>query len=105
TRATELPDGRVLVAGGRGPSIPADEQTARSGRGIYKSGPTLADAELRDRETGAATPLPPMTVSRTEYTATGLQDGRVLLVGSHAHGWQDATAELFQPVDFEPESG
>ena len=87
---TLLIDGRLLVAGGRGPS------PDQSGFG-RRSGPILRSAEMRDPATGQSTPTASMVIPRTEHTATLLPDGRVLLVGSHSHGWEDETAELFRP--------
>jgi hypothetical protein len=39
-----------------------------------------------------------MTVARADHTGTLLAYGRVLLVGSHTHGPDDRTAELFGPT-------
>ena len=61
--ATVLPDGRVLVVGGRHAST------------------TFASAELFDPATGRWQPTSPMGNSRSSHTATRLPDGRVLVVG------------------------
>ena len=75
-----------------GPSIPT------SNRAIRKGGDILADAEIWDPATGLATPTASLVVPRTEHIATLLPDGRVLLVGSHTHGPDDQTPEVFQPI-------
>jgi hypothetical protein len=86
---TRLADGRVLVTGGRAKEDPSCTVICRT--------KLLGDAAIRDPVTGKTTELPPMTVARADHTGTLLPDGRVLLVGSHTHGPEDATAELFQP--------
>ena len=77
--ATLLPDGKVLVAGGRG-------KTERN----------LASAELYDPSTGSWTATGKMAAGRTAQTATLLPDGKVLVAG----GWDAdllASAELYDP--------
>jgi hypothetical protein len=86
---TRLSDGRVLVTGGVVEEGPSCLGVCRLRR--------LRDAAIWDPVTGETIALPPMTVARGEHTGTLLPDGRVLLVGSHAHGPDDATAEPFQP--------
>jgi N-acetylneuraminic acid mutarotase len=92
--ATLLLDGRVLVVGG-----------AR-GNGDAQSG--LASAELYDPATRSWTKTGSMAASRTEFTATLLLDGRVLVVGGNPYeplagcdtpscSAEQATAELFDP--------
>jgi hypothetical protein len=87
--ATELSDGRVLVAGGH--AYEAD------GTRTY-----LKSAELWDPKTGGFVVLPAsMVASRTGHTASLLPDGKVLLTGgaSKVNNTETAlpTAELFDP--------
>jgi hypothetical protein len=80
--ASLLPDGRVLVAGGKRDGI----------------GPTdiFSSAEIYDPATGAWTATLDMRVGRSAHTATALADGRVLIVGGFANGGESlASAELF----------
>jgi hypothetical protein len=88
--ATELADGRVLVAGGH--AFDAD------GSKTY-----LKSAELWDPKTGGFVVLPAsMTAARTGHVASLLPDGKVLLTGgaSRVNGAETAlaTAELFDPA-------
>ncbi len=81
--ATLLPDGRVLVSGGR-----------------VNGGPTagtFASAELYDPVTGTWAASGDMTVTRSGQTATLLLDGQVLIAGgaSGTEGDVLASAELF----------
>jgi len=73
--STLLPDGRVLVAGGR--------QTTM-----------LSSTEIYDPATGAWTTAAPMGEARFEHTATLLPDGRVLVAGG---GWP-SSAEIYDPA-------
>lgn len=84
-RATLLADGRVLVAGG----------FVTGGCPI-----TLGGAEIYNPALGAFTPAAPMTTSRLQFTATRLNDGRVLAVGGFSNVSETAcgdigSAELF----------
>jgi hypothetical protein len=74
--ATLLPNGKVLVAGGRTPSFDY-----------------LNQAELFDPATGIWTPVLPMNAGRGFHTATLLPNGQVLVVG----GAFSSTAELYNP--------
>lgn len=85
--ATLLPDGRVLVAGGR--------------TGDYHY---LATAELYDPATDRWQPAGAMAVGREDHTATLLPDGRVLAAGGIG-GSEDprsarflAAAEVYDPT-------
>ena len=86
--ATLLPDGKVLVAGGRG-----------GARGLL-----LASAELYDPSTGSWTATGSMGRVRGDHTATLLPDGKVLVaggVGSSSAGVDypaTASAELYDPA-------
>ena len=88
--ATLLPDGRVLIVGGRGDQ-PGDS------RAKY-----LDTVELFDPATATWSPGPPMHAARTGHLATALADGRVLVLGgySHVQGGFDVvrSAELYDPV-------
>jgi len=78
--ATLLPDGNVLVAGGR---------TSRV---------ALASAELYDRRSGTWTSVGEMSAGRYSHTATRLADGRVLVTGgSDILSPALASAELYDP--------
>lgn len=88
--ATQLLDGRVLVAGGVG--SPTSEFFAN----------ILASAELYDPGTGEWTATGPMLGIRTGHAATLLPDGKVLVVGggnsSDGNGGPLATAEVYDPA-------
>lgn len=81
--ATLLPDGKVLVAGGR-------ESTT--------IGPSLASAELYDPVSGTSTPTGSMATPRSAHTATLLRDGRVLVVGGYNDWAALVSAELYDPA-------
>jgi WD40 repeat protein len=76
--AVTLQSGLVLVMGGINPSAYA---------GI------LATAELFDPSTGHWTPTGSMNIGRSDFTATLLPDGRVLVAGGG-----DNTTELYDPA-------
>ncbi len=84
--ATLLPDGRVLIVGGDGPSGP------------------MASAELYDPVTGKFTATASMTTVRVGHTATLLPDGHVMVAGG-ADALEEglaanilASAELYDPA-------
>ena len=64
--ATLLPTGKVLVVGGLDASFPSS---------------TLASTELYDPKTNSWSAAASMSIGRARHTATGLLDGRVLVVG------------------------
>ena len=83
--ATLLPDGTVLVTGGR--------TTFR--------GPELASVEIYNPVSGIWNPGPSLSVARRSHSATRLADGRVLVAGgrlSSAGPDVHASAEIFDPV-------
>jgi len=83
--ATLLANGKVLIAGG------ADQDPTGAG---------LASAELYDPSTGTFTQTGSMAVGRFLYTATLLQNGKVLIVGGALTSTSDpvATAEVYDPA-------
>jgi N-acetylneuraminic acid mutarotase len=87
--ATQLLDGRVLVAGGVGVQI--NEFSTN----------ILASAELYDPSTGQWTPTGAMLGIRTGHTATLLPNGSVLVTGggesSDGNGGPLSSAELYDP--------
>jgi len=79
--ATMLPDGRVLVAGGRGAEV-------------------TATAEIYDPKTGVFTETGRMLTARYKHTAGVLPDGRVLVAGgSDERDWHGtlSSAEIYDP--------
>jgi N-acetylneuraminic acid mutarotase len=78
--ATLLPDGRVLVAGGDGPSG------------------ALSSAELYDPLSGTWSPTGSLNTARYAHTATLLPDGRVLVAGGDTSSGTLSSAELYDPV-------
>ena len=65
-----LPDGRVLIAGGRTSEVP-DIPGAK----VHKS------ADIFDPETNTFSPTGPLNVARRDAAAVVLDDGRVLIIG------------------------
>lgn len=83
--ATLLPDGTVLVAGGR----------------ASYAGPALASAEIYDPISETWSTLRPLSVARRGHSATRLLDGRVLVVGGRfGTGESDVhrSTEIYDPV-------
>lgn len=85
--ATLLTNGKVLVTGGESGGM-----TDSSGATVLT---TLASAELYDPATETFTSTGSMKAARTFHTATFLNNGKVLLVGSQSG---DASAELYDPA-------
>ena len=81
--ATLLPDGKVLVAGGR-----------RFAAG-YIGDLVLDSAELYDPAIGSWTPAGSLTTPRAGHETALLPNGKVLVVGGDSGG---VTAELYDPV-------
>jgi hypothetical protein len=83
--ATLLPNGQVLVAGGRELFLGGDRE--------------LASAELYDPMTGIWTPIAPLSTPRAGHTATLLSDGKVLVAGGFSqNNTYIACAELYNPT-------
>src|ERR1700694_2806173 len=72
--ATLLPNGKVLVVGGLDASFPSS---------------TLASTELYDPNTNSWSAAASMSSGRARHTATGLLDGRVLVVGGQSFTLRD----------------
>jgi N-acetylneuraminic acid mutarotase len=86
--ATALPNGEVLVAGGFEPEIQPQPGT----------GFTTAKAEIYDPHAGTWHAAAPMHHTRDGHTATLLQDGMVLVVGSvDGEGGVRVSTELYDP--------
>lgn len=81
--ATPLDDGRVLIAGGRGPK--GDDV-----------GP-LSAAELYDPATENFSRTGTMNDERSNHAATALADGRVLISGGDGGDTSIASAEVYNP--------
>ena len=77
--ATLLPGGRVLAAGGEGPSGP------------------LTSAEIYNPYTGKWSLTGSIGMARTDHTATLLPDGRVLVAGGYDSPNFLASAEVYDP--------
>jgi Kelch motif protein len=83
--ATQLPNGKVLIAGGV-------QSTSLSGAPLI-----LAVTELYDPGTGTFNPAGNMTTARRMHTSTLLADGRVLIAGGYGAEGAVASAELYDP--------
>lgn len=79
--ATVLPNGSVLISGGRGRNTPSFDVI------------TLAESELFNPATGRFNPTGSMVTARSEHTATLLPSGLVLIVGAS----ETNAAELYDP--------
>lgn len=91
--ATLLPDGRVLITGGR-------DNNCTGTCPVY----SLASAEIYDPSTGIFTPTGTLNLSRFGHNATLLQDGQVLILGGENTDSQDP-GMLFAAERFDPQSG
>ena len=78
--ATQLTDGRVLVAGGFGESGALDT------------------VEIYDPSTGGWSSTGSMTVGRSSHTATLLHDGSVLVVGGYSGIERHTSVEIYDPL-------
>ncbi len=85
--ATELPSGRVLIAGGS------------SGTG------SLQSAELYDPISGTFSVTGTMNVAREGHSAVELADGRVLIVGGCTAGPTGCTTYLGSAEIYDPDTG
>ncbi len=83
--ATVLPDGGVLIVGGR------NDDASGPGR-------SLASAETFDATTESWTAIADMANRRSAHTATLLPDGRVLVAGGYDDFEALDSAELFDPA-------
>jgi hypothetical protein len=77
--ATTLSDGRVLIAGGEN-----------------NNGP-VADIEVIDAVSGAATLIGKLGFARTHHTATTLADGRIMIAGGSNGPRSLSSTEVFDP--------
>jgi hypothetical protein len=84
--ATLLNNGKVLIAGGMGPS------------GVRADSFALASAELYDRATGTFTLTGSLNKDRQNHTATLLKNGKVLIAGGQGPGGNLVSAELWDPA-------
>ena len=95
--AAKLPDGKVLVAGGRTCDLPPPDSTT------CVSTNRTATAEVYDPATGLWTPTQSMSTSRHTTTAVALLDGRVLMPAGFAGnsilpGGISDTADIYDPT-------
>ena len=89
--AALLADGRVLIAGGSGPSDPLSRGAPAEG------GDALASAEIFDPRTGSFHPTGTMATARRGGVMLRLASGKVLVAGGLGKGAL-ASAELFDPL-------
>jgi Galactose oxidase, central domain/Kelch motif/PKD domain len=82
--ATLLPNGKVLVVGGR--------------NATYYTSTTLATAELYDPAAGTWSATGSMSTARYHHTATLLANGKVLVTGGYGSSGSLSTAELYDPA-------
>ena len=80
-KASLLPDGRVLVAGGAG-----------------EDAISLASAELYDPATGTWTMTSPMNVARTDHKPLLLPGGKVMVLGGFNDAGPLSSVELYNPT-------
>ena len=80
-RATLLPSGKVLIAGG-----------------VFDGATPLASAELYDQAAGTFTATGSMTATRYDHTATLLPSGEVLIAGGRSDSADLTSAELYDPI-------
>ena len=85
--ATQLADGKLLVAGGE-----IDSTRMPDGAQSF-----LSSAELFDPATGQFTATASMNNARSGHTATLLQSGEVLVTGGWNQGGSLSSAEVFSP--------
>ena len=92
-QALLLKNGRVLVVGG--------DEGVGGGEGYTETDHILASAEIYSPATGEFTPTGSMHFARTEFTATFLPNGKVLVTGgvTHVNSGDNnlASAELYDP--------
>ena len=79
THGYQLPNGKVLIAGGSG------------------SLGTLGTVEMYDPASGSWSADPALRVARTNHTAVLLTNGKVLVVGGQGAG-ASTSAEIFDPA-------
>jgi MYXO-CTERM domain-containing protein len=84
--ATLLLNGKVLVAGGTGPTDFSGQST------------TLASCELYDPVTGTWSATGSLAAPIADHTATLLLGGKVLVTGGDSAGINFATAQLYDPA-------
>lgn len=83
-QATMLPDGRILVSGGRDATLTP-----------------VATADIYDPVINTWTSIASMGIARSRHTSTGLPDGRILVVGGVSlpdFSGVTPTAEIFDPT-------
>jgi N-acetylneuraminic acid mutarotase len=92
--AVALPDGRVLVVGGAGAGAGAPYAADAPSAEVYDPAATDPKTGLN----GAWSPTGSLHEPRAAFTATTLNDGRVLVVGGIYSGNATASAELWNPA-------